>query len=164
MVPFLFMLLLCSVTPTLAPSPASSSYPSLSPSTAFIITTVAGSGFNIGDGSAATSAIVSSPVGVAIDTAGRCKHPPFSLSSPHSLAPLSLGNVYFTEDNLVRKVTISTGIITTIAGASGFTGNYSDGIQATAAGLYSPQGLALDSSGTQQRIHTFPLFAKPLSH
>ncbi len=46
----------------------------------------------------------------------------------------------------IRKVTVSTGIITTIAGtgAQGYSG---DGSAATAAKLYSPGGVALDSSG-----------------
>ena len=84
---------------------------------------------------------------------------PSVLAVISSLSPLSLGNVYFTDYNLVRKVTISTGIITTIAGASGFTGSYdSDGGQATAAALDGPRGLALDSSGTQQRIDIFDSF------
>jgi hypothetical protein len=81
---------------------------------------------------------------------------PSFLAVISSLSPLSLGNVYFNGDNLIRKVTISTGIITTIAGARVFTGSYdSDGGQATAAALDGSQGLALDSSGTQRRIHTY---------
>ncbi len=51
-----------------------------------------------------------------------------------------------TFNNRVRKVTISTGIMTTIAGTA--TGSYSgDNGQATAAALWNPWGLALDSSG-----------------
>ena len=47
----------------------------------------------------------------------------------------------------IRKVTVSTGIITTIAGNGG-TGSYSgDGGPATSAGLYYPNGLTLDSTG-----------------
>ncbi len=47
----------------------------------------------------------------------------------------------------IRKVTVSTGIITTIAGSGG-TGSYSgDGGQATSATLYSPKGVTLDASG-----------------
>ena len=46
----------------------------------------------------------------------------------------------------IRKVTVSTGIITTIAGTG--TGTYSgDGGAATSAGTYT-YGVALDSSGT----------------
>ncbi len=46
----------------------------------------------------------------------------------------------------IRKVTVSTGIITTIAGNgdSSFTG---DGGVATSAALNYPTGVALDSSG-----------------
>jgi len=56
--------------------------------------------------------------------------------------------VYITEhtNNIVRKVTISTDIITTIAGigSSGYSG---DNGQATAAALNFPDGLTVDTSG-----------------
>ena len=48
----------------------------------------------------------------------------------------------------IRKVTISTGIITTIAGTG--TSSYSgDEGQATSATLWQPTGVALDSAGSQ---------------
>ena len=47
----------------------------------------------------------------------------------------------------IRKVTVSTGIITTIAGTG--TGSYSgDNGPATSATLNFPFGVALDSAGT----------------
>ncbi len=46
----------------------------------------------------------------------------------------------------VRKVTVSTGIMTTVAG-SGSTGFSGDGGDATSAILNDPFGLAVDSSG-----------------
>ncbi len=53
-----------------------------------------------------------------------------------------------TDNHRVRKVTVSTGIITTMAGSS-TSGIYSgDGGPATSASLYTPFGVALDSSGT----------------
>ncbi len=52
-----------------------------------------------------------------------------------------------SNNNRVRKVTVSTGIITTVAGTG--TGSYSgDNGQATSAGIYSPEGVSLDSAGT----------------
>ena len=46
----------------------------------------------------------------------------------------------------IRKVTVSTGIITTIAGTG--TGSYSgDNGAATSATLYHPEGVAVDVSG-----------------
>ncbi len=60
-----------------------------------------------------------------------------------------LGNVYFADysNHRIRKVTVSTGIITTFAGIG--TNTYSgDGAAATSAGLYYPTGVALDASGT----------------
>ena len=47
----------------------------------------------------------------------------------------------------IRKVTVSTGIITTIAGSS-TSGSYSgDNGAATSAGLYNPYSVAIDTSG-----------------
>ena len=46
----------------------------------------------------------------------------------------------------IRKVTVSTGIMTTIAGTGAASYN-GDGVQATAAALYGPYGLAVDASG-----------------
>ena len=113
-------------------STPSSSYPSESPSTLFIITTIAGSstsnGYS-GDNGAATSATMAYPEGVAID---------------------SSGNVYIADydNDRIRKVTISTGIITTVAGTG--TGSYSgDGSSATSATLNDPFGVAVDTSGMQ---------------
>ena len=52
-------------------------------------------------------------------------------------------------NNRIRKVTVSTGIITTIAGSS-TSGSYSgDEAAATSATLYYPRGVVLDSSGIQ---------------
>ena len=52
-----------------------------------------------------------------------------------------------TDNNRIRKVTVSTGIITTIAGTG--TASYSgDNADATSATLYHPQGVAVDASGT----------------
>ena len=51
-------------------------------------------------------------------------------------------------DNRIRKVTVSTGIITTIAG-TGTAGYSGDNGAATSATLYNPYGVAVDSSGIQ---------------
>ena len=61
------------------------------------------------------------------------------------------GNVYIANDNnhRVRKVTVSTGIITTIAGTGSTTYN-GDGGAATSATLRSPMGVAVDASGMIQ--------------
>ena len=63
--------------------------------------------------------------------------------------PISnIGNVYIGDygNNRIRKVTVSTGIISSIAG----TGSYSysgDNGAATSATLLGPFGVALDASG-----------------
>ena len=94
-----------------------------------VITTVAGNGTAgySGDGSAATSAEINSPAGVAVD---------------------SSGNIYIadTSNNRIRKVTISTGKISTVAG-NGTAGFYGDGGAATSAMLSSPYGVAVDANG-----------------
>ena len=104
-----------------------------------IITTYAGTGScdYSGDEGEATSATLCRPRGVALD---------------------SLGNVYIADcDNTrVRKVTASTGIITSFAGTDDY--DYSgDGGPATLAALNLPHGIALDSSGraTTCVIHLF---------
>jgi uncharacterized protein (TIGR03437 family) len=93
-----------------------------------IISTIAGNGTRgfSGDGGLATSASLSSPDGVIVDTAG---------------------NLYFADqdNNRIRKVTPS-GIISTIVG-NGNQGFSGDGGPATSASLNYPQGLALDASG-----------------
>ena len=93
-----------------------------------VITTIAGTGTSSfsGDNSAASAAALYYPQGVAVD---------------------SSGNVYISDqyNNRVRKITASTGVITTIAGTG--SGSFSgDGGEATAAALYKPIGIALDSS------------------
>ncbi len=65
--------------------------------------------------------------------------------------PMSnIGNALIADayNNRIRKVTVSTGIITTIAGSS-TSGSYSgDGGAATSATLNYPLGVAVDTSGT----------------
>ena len=60
----------------------------------------------------------------------------------------NIGNVYIadTYNHRIRKVTVSTGIITTIAG-TGIIGYSGDNGAATSATLYNPYGVALDASG-----------------
>ena len=51
------------------------------------------------------------------------------------------------SNHRIRKVAVTTGIITTVAGSGG-TGSFSgDGSAATSATLYSPYGVAVDSAG-----------------
>ncbi len=98
-------------------------------STSNLISTIAGStsGSFSGDNGAATSATLKSPSGIALD---------------------SSDNVYIADygNSRIRKITVSTGIISTIAGTgtSSFGG---DGGQATSAAIKQAHGVALDSSG-----------------
>jgi hypothetical protein len=106
--------------------------------TSGVVTVVAGTGIGgySGDGGPAVKAELYYPQGVAVDTA-------------------SPANVYIgdTSNCLVRKVSQSTGIITTIGGlvtgatttACGYSGN---GGAATSAEMYSPVGLAVTSGGS----------------
>ena len=94
-----------------------------------VITTVVGNGTGgySGDGGPATGAELSTPTHIVVDGAG---------------------NLYIADmdNNCVREVQASTGVITTVAGNG--TGGYSgDGGPATIAELYMPYGLALDSAG-----------------
>ncbi len=119
-----------------------------------IIITIAGTGTldSSGDGGAATSAELNYPRSVSLDASGN--HHYIAMSSCIFGCNMThypfLGNVYIADryDNRIRKVTVSTGIITTIAGSGG-TGSFSgDGGVATSATLYGPTGVALDASGT----------------
>ena len=89
------------------------------------ISTFAGGGATFGDNGPATSAQLSEPSGVAVD---------------------SSGNVYIADavSNRIRKVASS--IITTAAG-NGTPGFSGDGGQATGAQLNQPLGVAVDSAG-----------------
>ncbi|MDR3764007.1 MAG: SMP-30/gluconolactonase/LRE family protein [Acidobacteriota bacterium] len=94
-----------------------------------LISTVAGnggSGYN-GDGIAATSATLSNPAGIAVDASG---------------------NLYIadTGNNRIRKVTATTGLISTVAG-NGTSGYNGDAIAATSAEVNGPVGVGTDASG-----------------
>ena len=65
-----------------------------------------------------------------------------------------LGNVYIADyfNHRIRKVTMSTEIITTIAGTG--TASYSgDNGPATSATFQNPAGIALDSIGTYTQLY-----------
>ena len=80
-----------------------------------------------GDGGWAGSALINSPQGIAVDAAD---------------------NVYFsdTNNNRVRKITKTTGIITTVAG-TGQLGLGGENLPAATTRLATPAGLAIDASG-----------------
>ncbi len=92
-----------------------------------IITTFAGNGTPgyAGDGAAATSASLHSPVDVDCDGAG---------------------NLYIADrdNHAVRKVTLSSGFISTVAGTGGTSGYEGDGGPAASAKLYLPCGVFVD--------------------
>jgi uncharacterized protein (TIGR03437 family) len=70
------------------------------------------------------------------------------LTANGSLTVDSAGNVYFSDVSnfAVRKVSVANGILTTVAGTLGKTGNGGDGGLATSATLQNPCGLAFDSA------------------
>jgi len=94
-----------------------------------IITTIAGTGTQgfSGDNEPAIAAHLNLPTALAFDTTG---------------------NLYFadTQNHRIRKITATTGIITTIAGTGtqGFSGDNEPAIAAT---IDSPTGLAVDVTG-----------------
>ncbi|MCW3120510.1 MAG: repeat containing protein [Flavipsychrobacter sp.] len=93
-----------------------------------VLTTLAGKGMSgySGDNGLAVNAILASPGQPFLD---------------------DLGNIFFTEydNNIVRKITTSTGIITTIAG-NGTQGCLGDGGPSTSAKLNRPYGIFIDPS------------------
>src|SRR5579872_1826351 len=74
------------------------------------------------------------------------------LNSPQGLALDSAGNVYIADtfNYVIRKVTVSTGIITTVAGIGctvGLCPPVNDGGPALNAFIDEPIGIAVDSTG-----------------
>ena len=90
------------------------------------ITTAAGTGVfgSTADGAQATAAQVAQPGGMAVDASG---------------------NVYFTSACRVRAIR-SNGNIDTVAGSGGTCGYFGDNVLPSAAQLYFPWGLAVDSA------------------
>jgi len=99
-------------------------------STSSVISTIAGTpgtfGYS-GDGGPATLAQLGAPSGIAVDAAG---------------------NIYFSDlgKHVIRKINTS-GIISTIAGTGNTSGYSGDGGLATAAKLYSPNDICIDTQG-----------------
>ena len=97
--------------------------------TSGIISTVAGigaSGYS-GENVLAIASKLNQPINIAIDT---------------------IGNIYFADcaNNRIRKITVATGIITTVAG-NGIGTFAGDNGQATDASLYNPSGICFDDVG-----------------
>ena len=115
-----------------------------------IITTLAGTGSSSysGDDGPATAAALWYPRGVWVDPSGNAAE--YSRCIGLLTLLLFLGDVYIGDqsNHRIRKVTASTGIITTIAGNGG-TGSYSgDGGAATSAALNYPNAATVDASGS----------------
>lgn len=135
-----------------------------------IITTIVGSGTSgssgsySGDGFSATSATLNHPRGVVIDSSGNYIICTYILWIP--FYTLSTGNLFIsdTENNVIREVVATTGIINTIAGTG--TGTYSgDGGLATVADLFNPMGVSIDSSGNLEHfIQTILLLIASTKH
>jgi len=94
------------------------------------------------------------PEGVVTTLAGKANYPGHSdgittnatFASPHGVATDKAGNVYVADygNNSIRKIT-PAGVVTTIAGAAGSSGEF-DGIGA-AATFMQPVAVATDSAG-----------------
>jgi sugar lactone lactonase YvrE len=94
-----------------------------------LISTIAGTGSSSfsGDNGPAASAVLGTPQGITVGPDG---------------------NIYIadTNNNRVRRINLTTGVITTIAG-TGTSGTGGDGGPATAAQLSSPKKIAFDGAG-----------------
>jgi len=142
-----------------------------------LLTVIAGTGLPgySGDTGLATSAQLSFPQGVAVDSSGNLYIADTGnnvireitassgvistivgtgahLKAPQALALDSSGNLYIadTGNNVIRKVVLSTGVITTVAGTGTqcqTLGSCGDGGPATSAMLNSPADVKVDSSG-----------------
>ena len=101
-----------------------------------LISTYAGNGASSysGDGGQASSASLSHPFAVAFD---------------------STGNVYIADrsNHRIRKVTVSTGVISTVAGTGTSSYNGDNG-PATSAALCNPVAVTFDSAGIASILFT----------
>jgi sugar lactone lactonase YvrE len=89
-----------------------------------LVTTIGGGGTSYSDGVPATDEVL----------------------DPYYMCIDAVGNIYFSSNNEIKKITAATGIITTVAGTSG-SGHTGDGGAATAATMYTPQGVCIDAAG-----------------
>ncbi len=101
------------------------------------ITTIAGNGnpSYTGDGGLAVNATLNTPSSVALDGAG---------------------DLYIadTGNNVIRRIVLATGVITTVAG-NGTAGSSGDGGQATSATLDNPLGVSVDTAGNLYIADTY---------
>jgi uncharacterized protein (TIGR03437 family) len=97
------------------------------PTTAYTITTIAGDNIGgfLGDGSAATGAQLSNPLGMALDSSGK---------------------LYIADSSNQRVREVVSGTISTLAG-NGTAAFLGDAAAATSAELNLPSGVAVDSAG-----------------
>ncbi len=114
-----------------------------------IITTIAGSGDDDwSDGIPATSAELFCPEEVALDLSGRATVA--LLTFVLSLIVFFVDNVYIADNNnRIRKLTVSTGIISIIAGYGEYGYGGDEGLAIEAEVAYVT-GLAVDASGTTE--------------
>jgi len=149
------------------------------------ILTYAGSGISgtIGDGTGATSASITNPDGVAVDSSGNVyiadtgnylvravatngnitrvagNETSFiyaadgisatsTYTSTEGVSVDSSGNIYIADqaNNRIRKVSVGTGLISTVAGGSGV--DTGDDIAATSAKLFNPMDVYVHASGS----------------
>ena len=69
------------------------------------------------------------------------------LAAPYSVSLDALGNLYLSDENndILRKINLTTGILTTIAGIHGTPGSGGDGGAATAATFNHPDGIVANA-------------------
>ena len=129
-----------------------------------IISTIAGGGsawpFG-GDNGQATSASLYCPRGAALDSSGITHsnfYSYFNIVADFITNYLlfNKGNVYIADqcNNRIRKVTVSTGIMTTVAGSSTSCGYSGDNGKATSATFCNQRAVTLDSAGSTTYLLT----------
>jgi trimeric autotransporter adhesin len=95
-----------------------------------VVTTIAGGGGSPPDNIPATSASLSEPSGLAVD---------------------SSGNLYIADNTALVITKVANGLITTIAGTGSSRGSSANGVLATSA-VVAPSSLAVDSAGSSVYI------------
>ncbi|MGB7760182.1 MAG: hypothetical protein WBL61_10145 [Bryobacteraceae bacterium] len=129
------------------------------------VTTIAGGGAPVAEGSSPTGAQLNFPESVAVDSSGNVyiadtnnrilrklsngtiADVPGNWFTPGALTMDAAGNLYMLNGSSVVEIT-PAGVVTTVAGTGPYTYSYNgDNIPATSATLAGPSSIAVDSAG-----------------